>query len=127
MTTEASTLPLDLPDEAVWDLETRFWQGDEAFYDAWLAAQALMVFPDPTGILDRTAILASIRGTPRWTDVRFTQDRLTRPAAGVVVVAYRVEARREGHDAAYAAWVSSTYTRSDGVWSLALHQQTPAA
>jgi hypothetical protein len=58
MTTDASALPLDLQEEAVWDLETRFWHGD---------------------------------------------------------------------DAAYAAWASSAYTRSDGVWSLGLHQQTPIA
>jgi hypothetical protein len=125
MTTDASALPLDLPDEAVWDLETRFWQGDAAFFDAWLAPQALMVFPDPIGILNRAEVLDSIRGTPRWTDVRFTKGRLERPTAGVVVVAYRVAARRDGDDAAHAAWASSTYTRSDGVWSLVLHQQTP--
>jgi hypothetical protein len=118
---------LDLSDAAVWELETRFWQGDEALYDAWLAPRALMFFPDPTGILDRSAILASIRGAPRWTEVRCTDRRLARPSDGVVVVAYRVEARIEAGGEAYRAWASSAYVRSKGAWSLALHQQTPIA
>jgi hypothetical protein len=117
----------ELPDAAVWDLETRFWQGDERFYDAWLGPAAVMVFPDPTGILDRAAILASIRGAPRWTEVRLAERRLVRPNVAVVVVAYRVDARRDDDEGAYRAWASTTYTRSEGVWSLALHQQTPIA
>jgi hypothetical protein len=125
--TAADTSAADggLSDAAVWDLEARFWSGDDAFYDAWLAAGALMVFPDPTGILDRAAIVASIRGGPRWTQVHMTERRVARPNAGVVLVAYRFEARMDDGDDAYRGWASSSYARSAGAWSLAFHQQTP--
>jgi hypothetical protein len=122
--TGASAHDPELSDAALWDLETRFWQGDERFYDAALAPAALMVFPDPTGILDRDAILASIRGAPRWTQVDMTARRVVRPHADVAIAAYRFSARQDD-DHAYRGWASSSYTRTDGVWSMSHHQQTP--
>jgi hypothetical protein len=114
-----------MSDAAIWDVETRFWHEGEEFFDTWLAPTAIMVFPEPTGILDRSAILASIRDAPRWSEVTFANRRLARPTATVVTLAYRVEAHLGGDEDSYRALASSTYTANNGAWSIALHQQTP--
>ena len=46
--------------------EERFWRGGAEHYRQALAADALMVFAPPAGVLDRAATLASIERAPRW-------------------------------------------------------------
>jgi hypothetical protein len=53
-------------------LEEQFWKGDADFYRQRLTAEALMVFPDPVGVLGQEETVASISQAPRWRDVEAT-------------------------------------------------------
>ena len=106
-------------------LEEQFWKGDADFYRQRLTAEALMVFPDPVGVLGKEETVASISQAPRWRDVEFTEVRAVMLATDAALLVYRATARRAEH-ATYVTRASSVYVRQDGAWKLAFHQQTPA-
>jgi len=109
------------------DLERQFWRGDAEFYRDNLTDDAVMVFPDPVGIMDRDATVAAIAGGARWQDVALEDVRVITIADDVAILVYRAVATRAGADDPYRTLASSTYVRRDGRWRLAVHQQTPAA
>ena len=113
-----------MDDEAVWSLEERFWKGDEDFYSATLAPECIMAFPAPAGIMTGAQIVESLKGAPRWSSISMEERRTARPAAGLVIIAYRAEAKRAGADP-YCACCTSTYGRTTDGWRLLQHQQTP--
>ena len=106
-------------------LEEQFWKGDADFYRQRLTPEALMVFPDPIGVLGKEETVASISQAPRWRDVEFTEVRVVTLATDAALLVYRATARRAG-DARYVTRASSVYVREEGAWNLAFHQQTPA-
>jgi hypothetical protein len=114
-----------MTEQDLWRLEEGFWTGGEDFYERHLSADALMVLPEPAGIMDRGATLESIRSGGRWTDIAFSDQRITRPAEAIVVLVYSAKAARANTDTTYSAQCSSVYVSSTGDWRLALHQQTP--
>lgn len=114
-----------MTDDALWELEAGFWTGGVDWYETHLAAQAVMVFPPPAGILERGRILETVRSAPRWREVAMEGRQVARPRPDTVALAYRASARRDGQDAPYRAVCGSVYTRTRDGWRLALHQQSP--
>jgi hypothetical protein len=88
-----------------------------------MAADALMVFPPPAGILKDEAIVDGLRQGPRWRSVEMTETAET-TAGDAVVLAYRAVGQRDGAEP-YTAYCSSTYVRGEDGWKLLGHQQTP--
>lgn len=111
-------------DEKLWHIEEQFWLAGADFYDQHLCANALMVLPPPTGVLDRPATLDAIQQGHRWERATFEKRRFARPASDVAVLAYSAIALRDSGPA-YRAICSSTYVKVGEAWLLALHQQTP--
>jgi hypothetical protein len=109
----------------LWALEEEFWTADAAYCREHLATESLMVFPHPTGLLNRARAIASIAETPRWKSVSLNTRRLVRPAEHTAVLAYAVTADRGDDSSRYQALCSSTYVRLSGQWKLVIHQQTP--
>lgn len=109
----------------LWHLEEQFWLGDSAFYECALAAEALMVFPPPVGVLDREATIRALGSAPRWQHVSLS-DCHTIVNRSTAVLVYAAQADRGETDSTYAARCSSTYIRDGDRWRLALHHQTPA-
>ena len=107
------------------DLEVGFWKGDEAFYDAHLTEDALMVFPEPMGMMDRGEILESIAAGRRWAHVVVEAPCLLHLSEGAVVLVYTAEGMREGAETPYRTPASSVYVRRGHAWQLAFHQQSP--
>ena len=107
-------------------LEELFWlEGTADFYRAHLAGDAVMVFPEPYGIFDADAILASVGDEPAWDAVRMENVNVVRLRQTAAVIAYRAEARRASGEP-YSTYAASVYVRADeGSWKLAFHQQTP--
>jgi hypothetical protein len=108
-------------DELIWDLERSFWLEGITAYEANLHDEAVMVFPG-LGILDRHAVIESIRYAERWRDVQMTGQR-TITTGGMAVLAYAAEAERAG-SARYRANCISTYVHQPEGWRMVSHQQT---
>jgi hypothetical protein len=111
--------------DGLWSHEERFWTNDEAFYEDALDAGAVMVFKAPVGILVGREIIDRVSAAPRWERVDMSERRLNAPSEGIVTLAYRAEARREGVTSE-PIYCSSTYRRDGEAWKLVQHQQTPA-
>lgn len=109
--------------EQLWNDEHSFWTGEATFYETRLADICLIVFPPPTGILQRDAIIDTLSQAPRCLSVSFFEQAFATPASNVRLLAYRASADRNG--AHYECYCSSTYLLDGEHWLLAHHQQTP--
>ena len=111
-------------------LERRFWEassaGDGDFYRRNATADALYVFPGPTGVLTSEDCAAVVDGndTP-WDWFRLEQPRFLELAADVVLLTYTSHAQhRSGQP--FAMRVTTIYRARQEGWKLAFHQQTMA-
>jgi hypothetical protein len=107
--------------EELWELEERFWKGDERFYRDNLSDDSLMVFSGMVLTKDQT--VQTIAGGARWADVAFDNRRVVLLTDDAVALNYQASARREGATP-YTALATSVYVRRNERWHLALHQQT---
>lgn len=112
-------------DTDLWALERRFWLEGVAVYEAHLAPDARLVFPWPTGVLEREAVLDALRGAPRWQSVVFDARQVLALGDDGVLLLYAARARQHAEDEAYEALCTSAYRRVDEAWHLVLHHQTP--
>ena len=113
-----------MQDEQIWDYERDLWTGDS--YHEKIARDALMVVPMEPFLLVGQAAADAMAETPRWDEVRFSEQKIARPdgpEGGLIVIAYRADARRD--DNSYMAWCSSTLLRrAHDEWVIVEHQQT---
>ncbi|WP_435157022.1 nuclear transport factor 2 family protein [Haladaptatus sp. DFWS20] len=112
-------------EETLLNLEERFWYGDSAFYEEYLTDEAVMVFPEPVGVLAKWETIASVAGSQRWADVRIEDSLITVLTDTVAMLTYHGTAVREGDEQPYNTLATSVYVDDDASWKLALHQQTP--
>jgi hypothetical protein len=110
------------------DVEKRLWRNDAGLYHDNLTDEALLVFPE-TGVITRDvavdAILAENAEGRKWAEADFEGVRCVRLTEDVALLTYRVTARWEHEARESPALASSVYLRSEGVWKLAFHQQSP--
>jgi hypothetical protein len=111
--------------EHLFSLEERFWTQGAEYYRRNLAAAAIMVFPDPAGVLVKDEIAPSLGAAARWSEVVLEEHRLLELDERAAVVTYKATATRPGADP-YVARASSAYVYDGSAWKLAFHQQTPA-
>jgi hypothetical protein len=116
-------MPIHLEDHLL-RMEQRFWTQGPQFLERNLAYAAIMVFPEPTGVLIGDQIVASLAGEERWPDVALEEHRVLELNDRAAVVTYKATARR-AKGAPYVVRASSVYVRDAGSWKLAFHQQTP--
>jgi hypothetical protein len=116
-------MPARLEDE-LFDLEKHFWTEGPEYYKSHLASAALMVFPEPAGVLVKDEIASSLERAARWSEVALEEHRVLELSDDAALVTYKATARRPG-GSAYVARASSAYVRDGKAWKLAFHQQTP--
>jgi Domain of unknown function (DUF4440) len=114
-------------DDDLLALEREFWTGDADFYRRHLSDHAVMVFPEPAGVLTREQVLEAIASGPRWAEVQMEEPRVVSLTSETAILTYKATARREGDTNPYVALVSSVYVNGDGRWKLAFHQHTVGA
>jgi hypothetical protein len=114
-----------MDDARVWSFERDLWIGDAALYDEAIDKRCLMVVPAPPFVMTGQQAIDAVKATPRWSEVELADRRIARPQEGLIVVAYRARASKEG-TSAYEAHCTSTYRRlGPEQWLVVQHQQTP--
>lgn len=116
--------PTELQDH-LFALEERFWTEGAEHYRRHLAPAAMMVFPEPAGVVLADQAAAAVQG-PRWTEVALEEHRVLELDERAALVTYKATARRPD-GTRYAARASSAYVNDGRAWRLAFHQQTPLA
>ena len=113
-----------MTDADFWEVERSLWLGSAAAFRAWVAADCVMVLPEPAGIVTGRAIIDGVKAGPRWGRIDFAAPLVRRPGTEAAVLAYRAEAERPD-GVPYRALCSSSYLQQAGAWWLVQHQQTP--
>ena len=88
-----------MDDARVWSFERDLWIGDAALYEKAIDKECLMVVPAPPFVLIGQQAIEAVKATPRWSEVELTDGRIARPEEGLIVVAYRSRAAKEGGSA----------------------------
>lgn len=113
-----------MDDDRIWDFERDLWTGGEAVYRDRVSADCLMALPAAPFVYAGQEATRAVENTPRWTDVTFKDTQVSRPEEGLIVIAYRAEASRDGES--YHALCTSTLRRlAHEEWDVIQHQQTP--
>jgi hypothetical protein len=107
--------------EELLQIEHELGAGSADAYRRHLADEALFVLPN--GVLDRDACIAAMEASPGWDELEISDARTVRLGDDSAILTYAWRSRRA--ETVYSALMSSVYVRRDGVWHLALHQQTP--
>lgn len=114
-----------MDDERVWAFETSLWTADAEHYRQSIDDACLMVLPARPFIFTGEKAIEAVAHTPRWSNVEFSNGRISRPQEGMIVIAYTAKAQREGISP-YEAHCTSTYRRlGHDKWRVTQHQQTP--
>ena len=114
-----------MDDERIWNFERELWVGGPEAYERQVADDVVMALPDAPFLYDRQAAIEAVKDTPRWDRVDFEDRRVERHQEGLIVIAYRAKARREGGEAYSALCTSTLLRREHEDWAVIQHQQTP--
>ena len=112
-----------MDDARVWSFERDLWVGDAELYARAIDDECLMVLARPPFIMSGAEAVAAVTATPRWSEVEFSDRRISRPQEGLLVAAYRVRASK--HDSeSFEAHCTTTYRRlAHEEWRVVQHQQ----
>ncbi len=114
-----------MEDQRVWAFEESLWTGDADHYRTLIDDACVMVLPEPPFVLSGEQAIAAVADTPRWTSVQFSARQIMRPQEGLITIAYKAEARRDG-TVGYVAYCTTTMRRVEhDEWRVVQHQQTP--
>ena len=110
-----------MDDARLWGSETGLWTAQPDHYREIIADDALMILPGHANVLVGPDAVHAVSSTPRWSTVRFSDQQVSRPREGLIVIAYAVEAHLE----VYRARCSTTYLRlAHDDWHVIQHQQS---
>lgn len=115
-------------DERIWDFEKSLWTADLDEYQHKISDEGIMVVPADPFVLKGRRAADAMAETPRWDSVEFSEKTVARPSGpdgGLLVIAYKAEAKRGAN--AYTAYCTSTLLREgEDDWVVVQHQQTPS-
>ncbi len=113
-----------MDDDRIWSFEESLWTADADHYRESIDPACLMVLPAPPYVMSGEQSIQAVIETPRWSRAELTERKVSRPQEGLIVIAYKARAEREG-TAPYEAFCTSTYRRlSHEEWQVVQHQQT---
>jgi hypothetical protein len=110
--------------DALLEIERRFWSGDAEFYRKNVDERCLIAFLEMAGVESNEEIAGSVKDGVRWAEVKLEVKGFLEPSPDVALFTYDATATRSGGEP-YAALVSSGYVRRGGAWKMVFHQQTP--
>jgi hypothetical protein len=103
-------------------MEEHFWTSGAENARASTATNAVMVFPDPPGILQGDQMWTHIRERTGWRSGVMAERRVMR-CRDIAILTYRVSAEKPDVPI-YKALCASTYLNDEGTWLRISHQQT---
>lgn len=113
-----------MDDNRIWEFEESLWTGDANRYQKAIDDECVMVLPAEPFVMTGRQAIEAVSNTPRWSKADLSERQVVRPQEGLIVIAYRAKATKEGQDN-YEAYCTSTYRRlSHGEWRVVQHQQT---
>lgn len=111
-----------MEDDRIWRFEEKLWLGDPDTYRALIDEECVMALPAKPYVFTADAAIEAVASTPRWSKVEFTERKVQRPEEGLIVIAYRAEASREGES--YVAYsTTSMRRRGHEDWLVVQHSQ----
>ena len=114
-----------MDDERLWGFEQSLWIAGPDNYEEKVDDEVLMVLPHPPYVYAGREAKEAVKSTPVWDRAELDQRQVSRPQEGLIVIAYRVRAEKEGHQG-YEAHCTSVIRRLEHeVWRVFQHQQTP--
>lgn len=117
-------MPIKLEDH-LFSMEERFWTQPSDYFQSYVTRAAIMVLPEPAGVMVKDEITSSLERKPRWSQVTLEEHRLLELTDDAALVSYKAIAKPGDGGEPYIARASSAYVRDGGAWKLAFHQQTP--
>ena len=113
-----------MEDARIWAFEESLWTADPEHYRDSIDEHCVMVLPTEPFVLGGQAAINAVIDTPRWTSVAISDRQVMRPQEGLIVIAYKAEAAKDGVPP-YQAYCTSTYRRlGHDDWRVVQHQQT---
>lgn len=112
-----------MEDTRIWSFEESLWTGDADVYRELVDDECVMVPPAQPFVYKAEAAIEAVSNTPRWSNVEFRDQQVMRPQEGLITIAYKATAHRDGED--YVAYCTTTMRRLEhDVWRVVQHQQT---
>lgn len=116
-----------MDDERVWSFERDLWIGAPSLYEKAIDEECLMVLPTLPFVLTGKQAVEAVKATPRWAEVNFSEQQISRPQEGLLVAAYKVRASKPEEEF-FEAHCTTTYRRlAHEDWRVIQHHQTPAS
>lgn len=114
-----------MDDGRLWDFERDLWTGPREVYRERVDAEVVMALPSEPHLLRGEDAIRAVESTPRWDGAEFSEQAVSRPQEGLIVVGYLMRASKAGHDD-YVAYCTSTIRRIEHeVWRVVQHSQLP--
>ena len=114
-----------MDDDRIWGSEEGLWVGDAENYHRTIDGACLMVLPAKPFIATGEQAKDAVSATPRWSTVELSEKQVSRPQEGLIVIAYKAKAERDGVQP-YEAYCTTVYRMIEhGTWRVVQHQQTP--
>ena len=111
-----------MEDTRIWEMEEKLWHDGEDVYQQLVDDEVVMALPAEPFIFSRQQAIDAVKNTPRWEEVRFSEQKVSRPQEGLIVIGYQVEATRG--DETYRCYASSTMRRrAHDDWTVVNHSQ----
>lgn len=96
------------------------------FYGELMLPEAVMVLANGM-VMDRNTVVSALAQSPPWRAYEISGVRLIAVDDDNAILVYVGTAYRDGDEPAFVGAMSSVYHRIEGVWRLALYQQTRKA
>ena len=113
-----------MDDARIWSFEESLWLGDADHYRELIDEECVMVLPAEPHVFKAREAIEAVASTPRWSEAELSERQVMRPEEGLIVIAYRARASREGET--YEAYCTTTMRRRGHEdWLVVQHSQLP--
>ena len=113
-----------MDDSRIWSFEESLWVASDEEYNQNVDADCVMALgTDPHVFAGEDAVNA-VTNTPKWDSVAFSDQHVSRPQEGLIVIGYKVAASKG--DKSFRAACTSVYRRIEHEdWTVVQHAELP--